>query len=85
MKQEEPTIKDVLDAISEFAGNTDQRFDNLENRLSNLEERTEKIKIKLPGLVTKDYLDDKLGDLRGEMIGLMRRLCPWGFEKQPIK
>lgn len=49
--------------------------DNTEKRFMKIESQ----------MATKDYLDDKLGNLRGEMIELIRKLCPWGFEKQPIK
>jgi hypothetical protein len=41
----------------------DGRFDQIEGRIANVER----------GMVTKDYLDDKLADLRGDLVLLARK------------
>lgn len=60
---QEPTIGDVLEAINEFAGHTEKRFDGIETRLTGVEKRLTSVEATM---VTKDYLDEKLGELRGE-------------------
>lgn len=57
------TINDVLEAVNDFAGKVDQRFDNVEGRLDNVEAK----------MITKNYLDYKFGELKGEMVLLMRK------------
>lgn len=51
----EPNIQDVLEAISDFSGSVDQRFESMDARMNRMESQ----------MVTKDYLDEKLADLRG--------------------
>ena len=41
----------------------DQRFESLETRLDRVESQ----------MVTKEYLDDKLADLRGDLLGVDKR------------
>lgn len=75
---------EILEAISEFSSRVDERFDNLEGRFDKLEGRVGKIEGEVGSLegevvkigatmVTKDYLDDKLADLRGDLVVLMRK------------
>ena len=45
--------------------NVDPRFDAIDERFERLEGRVGKIEATM---VTKDYLDDKLGKLRGEFV-----------------
>lgn len=54
---------EILEAIQTFAGDVDARFGFVEKRLTRLEAL----------MVTKDYLDEKLWDLRGDMVAMMRR------------
>lgn len=61
----------MLGAMHAFAEATDQRFDRLETRM---DERFIKVESQM---VTKDYLDEKLWDLRGDMVAMMNR----GIEK----
>ncbi len=56
-----PTIQDVLIAINQFSTDVDKRFANIDHELFY-------IKGRLTQMVTKDYLDDKLSDLRGEFF-----------------
>lgn len=57
------TVKEGFDSV-------DERFDGVEQRLTNVEQRVTKISATM---VTKDYLDDKLADLRGDLVVLMRK------------
>lgn len=59
-------VAELAEAVSELSTNTDARFDRSDSRLSNIE-------TVLPTLVTKDYLDEKLADLRGDLVILARQ------------
>lgn len=63
MSNNEPTNQEILEAINEFATNTDQRFNKVEKDLTYVKAT----------MVTKDYLDGKLADLRGDLVVLMRK------------
>ena len=65
-----PTSQDILEAINVFSTHVDQRFDRLEGRVDGVEGRLNKIETTM---VTKDYLDDKLADLRGDLVVLLRK------------
>ena len=68
---EKDTSKDeILEAINEFSSKVDERFDKVDERFDNLEGRVGKIEATM---VTKDYLDEKLADLRGDLVVLMRK------------
>ncbi len=62
-RKEEITHKDILGAVNKFATSVDKRFDGLESRATKIEAT----------MVTKDYLDDKLGDVKGDLVILMRK------------
>ncbi len=55
--------KEILEAINAFSGATDQRFSDIDKRFTKIEAT----------MVTKDYLDDKLSDLRGDLVVLTRK------------
>lgn len=57
------TVNDTLSAVNDFATKTENRFQGLEQRVGRIEAL----------MVTKDYLDDKLADLRGDLVVLMRK------------
>ena len=59
----ETTNEEILQAINGFADHTEKRFDKIETEVT-------QIKVQM---VTKDYLDDKLADLRGDLVVLMRK------------
>lgn len=59
----EGTINEVLEAVNTLSTNMD-------GRLSRLESDMKQVKATM---VTKDYLDDKLADLRGDLVVLMRK------------
>lgn len=55
---EEPTITDVLEAVNEASTKSEKRFQGIEGRLDKIEST----------MVTKDFLEDKLADLKGDII-----------------
>ena len=62
MNEKEPTNYEILQAINSYATHNDQRWQKNEERLTRMEAL----------MVTKDYLDEKLADLRGDLVILMR-------------
>ncbi|KKP89360.1 MAG: hypothetical protein UR94_C0037G0002 [Parcubacteria group bacterium GW2011_GWA2_36_10] len=60
------TVNDILFAVNKLSENFEQRFDNVEQRLDNVEQDLSSVKSKVnTQMVTKDYLDRKLTELRG--------------------
>lgn len=55
----EITNKELLEAIQTFSGETDKRFNKLEKKVASLP--------------TKNYLDEKISDLRGDLVVLLRK------------
>lgn len=70
MLDKEPSNQEILEAINEFATNTEQRFNKLEGEISGIKGEIGSIKA---GMVTKNYLDSKLFDLRGDIISVIRK------------
>lgn len=67
----------MLEAIHYFAASVDSRFDGVEKQFKAVDKRFDTVesdihKIKST-MVTKDYLDEKLGDLRGDFTVLVRK------------
>ena len=80
----EPTIQDVLDALSLFSTHVDQELGSLKTDIGSLKTELGSIKTEMGSLktdlgslksivVTKDYLDDKLADLRADLVVLARK------------
>lgn len=80
----EPTTNDILEAVNALSTQIDERFSQVDGRLSHLENDVTELKgdvTELKGdvglvrtaMVTKNYLDDKLADLRGDLVVLMRK------------
>jgi predicted nucleic acid-binding Zn-ribbon protein len=73
----ETTNEEILQAINDFAGHTEKRFDNLETDVNQLKTDVSLLKTDMThvksSMVTKDYLDDKLADLRGDLVVLTRK------------
>lgn len=66
----------VLEAMNDFAGQTEYRFNKLENEVTEIKTimATKSDLAKLATrIVTKDYLDDKMADLRGDLVVLTRK------------
>ncbi|OGY44123.1 MAG: hypothetical protein A3B89_03185 [Candidatus Buchananbacteria bacterium RIFCSPHIGHO2_02_FULL_40_13] len=66
----EQKFSDVLSAVNNFSTHTDQQFNKMNQRFDKVENRLDKVE---STMVTKDYLDDKLSDLRGDLVILMRK------------
>ena len=61
--EKETSKNEILEAINEFSTKVDKQFIEVGERFNKIEAT----------MVTKDYLDDKLGDLRGDLVVLMRK------------
>jgi hypothetical protein len=59
----EPTISDVLDAIGDFSTKVDKCFEHIEADIVSIKSQ----------MVTKDYLDDKLINLKADLTIVMRK------------
>lgn len=68
--KDETSKNEILEAINEFSTKVDERFDKVDERFDGLEGRVGRIE---SGMVTKDYLDEKLADLRGDFVVLTRK------------
>jgi hypothetical protein len=58
----EDRFVEVNETIYDLAQHMDERFDGLERRVTKVEAT----------MVTKSYLDDKLADRRGDLVGMLR-------------
>ena len=77
MSSKEATIDEVYNAVrglathvDDLAIHMDERFDAHDRRFDEHEERLIGIEQRM---VTKDYLDDKIANLRGELVVLTRQ------------
>ena len=66
----ETHFDDLTEAIQDFAAHTEERFNKLESEMETVTSEVRTIKATM---VTKDYLDDKLADLHGDLVVLMRK------------
>jgi hypothetical protein len=57
----ESKFLDVLEVIGDFSTKVDQRFDKIEGRLTRVESQ----------MVTKEYLDDKMINLKADLMVLV--------------
>ena len=73
MKDAEPTISDVLVAITAFADETEKTFKGIKSDITGLQSDITGIKSDITTIkatmVTKDYLDRKLSDFRADVVG----------------
>ncbi|PIR45107.1 MAG: hypothetical protein COV10_01110 [Candidatus Vogelbacteria bacterium CG10_big_fil_rev_8_21_14_0_10_51_16] len=80
----EPTTQDVLNAVSKFATRVeerfdgiDARFDGIDGRLSGHDKRFESLEEDVAylkrNMVTKIYLDERVGELRGDITELVHK------------
>ncbi len=59
----ERNLKPAFDEVN-------HRFDKVENRLDKVENHLVNVEVQM---VTKSYLDDKIGDLRGDLVVKLRK------------
>jgi hypothetical protein len=76
--------QEILEAIGTFAEQVDLRFERIEGDLSSLKKDVSSLKTDMSSMktdmvsvksqmVTKSYLDDKLADLKGDMVSMLRK------------
>lgn len=66
-------IKGQLNKMDGRIGGLESRVGGLESRIGKIEGQIGQIIEKMTTLVTKDYLDEKLTDLRGDLVVMMRK------------
>lgn len=77
-------IDDLAASVNAFATDTEKRFSSIDGRFSALESDAKELRSDVAGLksdnksikstmVTKDYLDEKLADLQGNLVVLTRK------------
>lgn len=82
--KEDITHEEILNAINAFATSVDQRFEevgrefkSVDQRFEGIDRRFERIEFDIDEIkstmVTKDYLDEKISDLRGDLVVLVRK------------
>ena len=75
--EKEASKNEILEAINEFSSKVDERFDKVDERFDKVDERFDKVEGEISSIkasmVTKDYLDEKMADLRGDLVVLMRK------------
>ena len=80
----EKSINDVLEAVNEFATKTENRFVSIEGKIGTMQSdigtmqsdigtMQSDIGIMQSTMVTKDFLTEKLADLRGDLVVLTRK------------
>lgn len=62
---------EILTAINSFASHMEERFNGVEGRLTSVEDRVRNME---NNMVTKWYLDDKLADLKRELVPAIKRV-----------
>ena len=62
--------QEILEAIHAFAEQVDRRFSGIEGDMNSLKIKVASIESRM---VDKTYLDDKIADLRGDLIALSRK------------
>ncbi|PIR45090.1 MAG: hypothetical protein COV10_01010 [Candidatus Vogelbacteria bacterium CG10_big_fil_rev_8_21_14_0_10_51_16] len=68
---------DLLEAVGKLAQNVEGRFDSVDKRFDGLEDRVggleEDVSYLKRNMVTKVYLDERIGDVRGDITELVHR------------
>jgi hypothetical protein len=77
MTNQDPTKNEILEAVAGVKENTEQILEaigifsnNMDSRLNTVEKELGEVKA---SMVTKDHLDEKLSDLRGDLSILIRK------------
>jgi predicted nucleic acid-binding Zn-ribbon protein len=63
-------IDNRLDGIDNRLDGIDNRLDGIDNRLDGMNSRLMRVESQM---VTKEYLDDKLADLKGDILTILRK------------
>ncbi len=66
-----------IDSLDEKVGKLDKKIGKLDEKVGSLDEKVDNLNdefLKLQTrVVTKDYLDEKMADLRGDLVVMMRK------------
>lgn len=67
--EKQPTIQDVLDVLSDFAGNVDQRFEKIDQRFEKIDQHFEKIDQRFDRVEERlDRVENRLGNIESTMV-----------------
>ena len=70
-------VKGGFDAVDHRLGSVEHRLGSVEHRLDKIEDEIVDMKSEMTSMkavmVTKEYLDDKLADLRGDILTVIRK------------
>jgi len=64
------TNQEILQAINAFSSDVDKKFGGIDKKFEGIDKKINKIQSLM---VTKDYLDEKFSDFRGDLVVLMRK------------
>ncbi|MDO8583632.1 MAG: hypothetical protein Q7R83_00435 [bacterium] len=67
---DETAKNEILEAIHAFAESVDERFNKIDERFNKVDERFNKME---SAMVTKDFFSEKMADLRGDLVILVRK------------
>ena len=70
MEQKQTTNDEILSAINDFATKTEERFQGIDKRFDGIDGRLGTIE---STMVTKDFLTEKLADMKGDIITVVRK------------
>ena len=63
------STREILEVMQHYAKGVDEKFEAIDEKFVSIDERFDRIEATM---VTKSYLDDKIADLRGELVVLTR-------------
>jgi len=72
-----PTLQDIIDVLHVFSKNVDEQFKTVDVRFTAIDRRFDGIDKRLTRveetMVTKDHLDERLTQLQGDLVVLVRK------------
>jgi hypothetical protein len=71
---EETKTDEILEAINAYANHNEKQLESIKSDIQQFQSKTEKRFDKIEStMITKDFLEDKLADLRGDLVVLTRK------------
>lgn len=70
---EETTLHDVVSTLNDVLHAVNEGFTSNEKRFEQIDRHFEQVDQKLTQMVTMDFFEDKIADLRGDLVVLMRK------------
>lgn len=68
--EKEASKNEILEAINNFSTSIDGKISNMQSDITSIKSEIGWIK---SNMVTKDFLDEKIADLRGDLVVLVRK------------